>query len=129
MMTTNTNPDAVKVLSDDALREIEARLKSWAAHEIPHTQYPASWSEVDALCATVRALESALRKANEIVEEAAFENGKLQLQLAQVDEVLGSCDSVLSYIYHRERSRLLPETQQQLWKTMVEVEKLTRGKS
>lgn len=43
-------------------------------------------------------------------------------------DALVSCDSVLSYVYHRERLRLTAGTQRQVQEAMVEVQRITRAK-
>lgn len=111
-----TNP--VKLLSDDALREIEAHLTRLAAPGEPwesKTEKADTFQNVAArhalaLCQTVRALESALRKANEIVEEAARENMKLQSRLAQVtQEPLAATIDILEQRRRQLGAESIPE--------------------
>ena len=93
-------------------------------------------TDVPALCQTVRAAWARLAETHErnqklfqqIEAEHKEEVTALREQLAQQLDTLTSCDSVLSYIYHRERSRLLPATQEQVLDTMREIEKITRRK-
>lgn len=150
-MTEQTKPE---LLSDEVLKKIEARpsvsTEQWSLHRVLITE-----SERDALCQTVRALRQEQLEgetcelcddptndekgnpltflvcgrcwnANEVKNREIIT--ALREQLAQQLDTLTSCDSVLSYIYHRERSRLLPATQEQVLDTMREVEKITRRK-
>lgn len=57
--------DPVKPLSDDALRRIETRLKTWTSGG----QYPASWDELNALCQTVRVLRADVDKFSVLADE------------------------------------------------------------
>lgn len=148
-------PTEPQLLSDEALAEIER--EPWMhTYGDDRVEAPLETRRValtvgqrDALCQTARAawgfnaeLESLNRAAAKEVKRVRQEitdvdvermtlrneNAALREQLAQQLDTLTSCDSVLSYIYHRERSRLLPATQEQVLDTMREVEKITRRK-
>ena len=64
MTNSTTN---IPILDDDAVREIEARLKEWDGGG----QRPASWNNVRALCQTVRALRDSEARLQEQVVRLA----------------------------------------------------------
>ena len=118
-------PTEPQLLDEQALAEIERRgpvTNGWQEEII------ISPSERDALCATVRAAWAERQTLRDDLRSQRNQITALREQLAQQLDTLTSCDSVLSYIYHRERSRLLPATQEQVLDTMREVEKITRRK-
>ena len=74
-----TNHPTPELLSESVLAEIEARHKLASSGFQPYVEVDNSLADIPALCATVRALEAALRKANGIVLDAAEKNARLQL--------------------------------------------------